>query len=151
MSFSPRLTVRFPQHLGIWFTYCMQITSKKEVSRRRYLLPCHIVHHPLLFKTGSRDVGHHRHTEGGCVRTRRATSQLLLHHNQEFKKPQEGKLKKLLPVWLLQVLTSLWINTALFSPQHFFFFFNSSQCVVALYEANGARQCSNVKLNCTAL
>lgn len=26
-----------------------------------------------------------------------------------------------------------------------------SQCVVALYEANGARQCSNVKLNCTAL
>lgn len=43
---------------------------------------------------------------------------------------------------LIQVLTQFQINT---EPPSFF------ECVVALYEANGARQCSNVKLNCTAL
>lgn len=48
MSFSPRLTRRFPKHLGIWFTYCVQISSKKKVSRKIYLLPHCIVYHPLF-------------------------------------------------------------------------------------------------------
>lgn len=48
MSFSPRLTTRFPKHLGIWFTYCVQISSKKKVSRKMYLLLHCIVYHPLF-------------------------------------------------------------------------------------------------------
>lgn len=47
MSFSPRLTTRFPKHLGIWFTYCVQTASKRKVSEKRCLLPHCIVYHPL--------------------------------------------------------------------------------------------------------